>query len=78
MALYYFHLCDGPDSLIDPDGRDIDDPSLIPTLALREARAMVGQDALGGRIRLDQALEVRDEDGKLVHRLAFSDAVTVD
>lgn len=77
MALYYFHLCDGCDTLIDPDGRELGEPDLIAGAALKEARAMISQDALGGRIVLHQFIEVRDAGGKLVHKLSFRDAVTV-
>ena len=77
VALYFFHLCDGHDVLMDPEGREIAEPSLIDQFALKEARAMISQDALGGRIRLDQYIEVRDEVGKLIHQLSFVDAVTI-
>lgn len=76
LALYFFHLCDGGDTLIDPDGRNIADPAQIPDIALREARAMISQDALEGRIVLDQYIEVRDGDGRLIHSISFRDAVT--
>ena len=77
MALYFFHLCDGRDTLIDPDGREVSDRSTIGDIALKEARAMISQDALGGRISLDQFIEVRDGVGKLIHKMAFRDAVSV-
>ena len=77
MAQYFFHLCDGREVIIDPEGKDIADPGLIGTNALREARAMIAQDALAGRINLNQYIEVRDESGKLVHQLSFRDAVTI-
>lgn len=77
MALYFFHLSDGHQALIDPEGRELEDPSMIGGLALKEARAMISQDALGGRIMLNQFIEVRDKDGKLVHQLCFRDAVTI-
>jgi len=76
LGVYFFHLCDGSDTLIDPDGREVDDISTISGLALKEARAMISQDALGGRIFLDQFIEVRDDASKLVHKLSFRDAVT--
>ena len=63
--------------MIDPEGRELADPSEIPHLALREARAMIGQDAIIGRINLAQYIEVRDARGKLIHQLAFRDAVTI-
>jgi hypothetical protein len=78
MSLYFFHLCDGGDILLDPEGREIADASLIADLALKEARAMISQDALGGRIVFHQFVEVRDESGELIHRLPFRDAVTID
>ena len=77
MALYYFHLTDGHQALIDPEGRELAEPSEIPHQALREARAMIAQDAIVGRINLAQYIEVRDAHGKLIHQLAFRDAVTI-
>lgn len=77
LALYYFHLTDGHQTLIDPEGRQVPDSAQIHELALEEARAMIAQDALGGRIILNQFIEVRDEKGKLVHQLSFRDAVTI-
>jgi len=38
VALYFFHLCDGRDTLIDPDGRMVDDLAGIGDAALKEAR----------------------------------------
>jgi hypothetical protein len=78
VALYFFHLCDGHEVVIDPEGREIDDRSRIAEFALKEARAIVSQDALGGRIKLEQRIEVRNDAGKLVLQLSFRDAVTVD
>ena len=77
MAQYFFHLCDGHEVIIDPEGKGIADPSLIGADALKEARAMIAQDALAGRINLNQYIEVRDETGKLLHQLSFRDAVTI-
>ena len=76
MALYYFHLTDGHQTLIDPEGRNVDPPQ-IHLLALEEARAMIAQDVLGGRIQLNQFIEVRDANAKLVHQLSFRDAITI-
>ena len=76
MALYFFHLCDGKDVLLDPDGREIDDDWVART-AMAEARAMIAADVLDGHVHLDQEIEVRDAHGKVVHRLCFEDAVKV-
>jgi hypothetical protein len=77
LALYFFHLCDGRDTLIDPDGREVSDAATLCDIAIKEARAMISQDALGGKITLNQFIEVRDEAGKLIHQTAFRDAVSV-
>lgn len=77
MSLYFFHLCDGHDTLIDPDGREVVDVATLSDIAIKEARAMISQDALGGKISLDQFIEVRDQAGKLIHQTAFRDAVSV-
>ena len=77
MSLYFFHLCDGNDTLIDPDGREVVDVATLSDIAIKEARAMISQDALGGKISLDQFIEVRDQAGKLIHQTAFRDAVSV-
>ena len=77
MACYFFHLCDGHDVLMDPDGREIEDPAKIAAIALKECRWCISQDALDGRIDLGQSIEVRDSDGELVHMLRFQDAVLI-
>ena len=77
MARYYFHLRDGQDVLLDPEGREIGDISQIPALALKDARSMISQDALAGKIRLDQSIDVLDMSGKVVHHLPFRDAISI-
>lgn len=77
MARFFFHLSDGTDVMIDAEGQEIADSAQIGIHALKEARAMISQEALGGRINLNQYSQVRDEAGKLVHQLAFRDAVTI-
>jgi hypothetical protein len=77
MALFYFHLCDGTDVLLDPEGRDIPELDQIPAIALREARAIMSHEVLQGSLSLAQAIEVGDESDAVVHRLEFRDALTV-
>jgi hypothetical protein len=76
VARYFFHLCDACDALRDPDGRQISRPADIAAIALKEARWCISQDVLEGRIDLGQWIEVHDAAGKIVHRLAFGDAVS--
>jgi hypothetical protein len=74
--MYFFHLRNGVDVLLDPDGRQIERNS-IAAAALAEARAIVAADAGSGTIDLDQKIEVQDSNGKIVHRIEFEDAVRV-
>lgn len=75
MALYYFHLRDGHDILLDPDGRDVLDPGHLPAMVLRDARSVLSGDALEGRIMLDRRIDVQDERGAIVYTLHFADAI---
>lgn len=77
VARYFFHLRDGSERLLDPQGVAIDDPGRIAEVALKEARTLILQEALQGAINLDQRLEVEDAKGSLVHSLRFSDAVHI-
>ena len=77
MARDYFHLRDGEDILLDPEGRELNHPGAIEQMALNEARAIIGDDARGGTIGLNQRIDVETEAGELVHRLRFADAVVI-
>lgn len=77
MQNYLFHLRDGSDVLIDPDGRELPSLDAVGAAALYEARAIISADALGGKINLAQQIEVEDESGLIVHRLDLRDAVSI-
>ena len=77
MALFFFHLRDGVDRLLDPDGRDLPDIQAVKQSSLREARGLISHEALCGQINMAQAIEVEDDVGVVVHRLAFHNAVTI-
>jgi hypothetical protein len=76
VARYFFHLCNGGDDLMDPDGREIGNRADVAAVALKEARSCISQDVLEGRIDLHQWIEVHNAAGKIIHRLAFGDAVS--
>ena len=77
MPFYYFHLRDGQDILLDPDGRELANLDQAMTVALREARELIAHDARDGHIRLDLRLDLENGDGRIVHSLAFADAVRI-
>lgn len=78
MALYFLHLRDGTDILLDPEGRDLDGPAAIAGAALVTARSMISHDALSGAIKLGYRIDVEDTSGKVVHSLEFRDAILLD
>jgi hypothetical protein len=77
MPLYFFHLRNHDERLLDPAGKMIDRTEEIPAVTLREARAIIAHDALSGIIDFDQRIEVEDKARNLVHVLRFADAVSV-
>jgi hypothetical protein len=74
---YYFHLRDGTDVLLDPDGRLLPSLAAVAGAALLEARAIISAEAKGGKISLDQSIDVEDEAGEVVHTITFADAVQI-
>ena len=53
MSVYFFHLRDGIDILLDPEGRQLNGPDAIPEAALADARSIIGHDSVNGRIMLN-------------------------
>jgi hypothetical protein len=77
MPHYFFHLRDGEDVLLDTDGREFADIEAVAKAALVEARAIIAEEARGGRILLDKYIDVESASGAVVHRLSFADAVEI-
>ena len=77
MPLYFFHLRDGDDTLIDEEGVELAGIDEVKAAALRQARDIISHEARLGRIDLGQRVDVVDEAGAVIHSLEFSDAVDV-
>ena len=77
MTVYFFHLRDDRDLLIDAEGRDLADIAAIADEALREARALISAEVLEGRLDLSQRFEIVDAAHALVHQLVFADAIEI-
>jgi hypothetical protein len=73
---YYLHLIDSTDVLLDPEGIDMP-AKAVDRAALNAARDCMCGDVKDGTLDLRYSIEVQDEHGTLVRRLAFSDAVNV-
>ena len=76
MPLYFFHLREGNDILLDPEGAEMT-PSDIATKALWQARDCMAADLKGGCVDLRYHIDVHDESGAKVHSIAFADAVQI-
>lgn len=76
MPRYFLHLVDSNDVLLDPDGIDMP-ADAVAQAAMKAARDCICGDVRDGTLDLRFTIEVQDENGALVHRLPFSDAVKV-
>ena len=77
MNLYFFHLRNGEDVLLDGEGRQLPGLLAVAAAALYEARSILSADVLDGTIDLEQRIEVVDEAGATVHTLQFREALTI-
>lgn len=76
MPLFFFHLRDGVDQVIDPDGMNLPFEK-IESVALLQARDCMAGDVKSGCLDLTYRIDVQDADGGIVFTLAFADAVTI-
>lgn len=77
MPLYFFHLRDGTDTLIDAEGIDLMGVEAARASALSQARDILSHDVLKGSVNLAQRIDVFDEADTLVCSLKFEDAVQI-
>ncbi len=76
MPLYFFHLKDGIDVVLDPEGLQMP-AEAVPGAALFQARDCMAGDIRTGRLDLRFRIDVHDEAGEIVHSLPFGDALEV-
>ena len=74
MAIYFFHLRDHTEELLDPDGIELDSVDAIKFEALRAARDTLSQEIKTGVVDLRYRIDVEDIDGRVVHSLPLRDA----
>ena len=77
MALYFFHLCDGSDRLLDVEGQELPDLDAAKAFALLCARDTLSHDIREGRLNLRVRLDVADTAGAIVHTLPLEEAFKV-
>lgn len=77
MPLYFFHLRHQFEEIIDPEGQDLGGIDAARNLALDAARDTLSADMKKGIIDLRFRIDVEDEQGTLLHSIAFKDAFEV-
>jgi hypothetical protein len=77
VSIYFFHLIEGEDLLLDPEGTELADHAAVARAALCSARSIMSSEVSAGRLPLDMRIEVENGDGALIHRLPFADAIDI-
>ena len=74
MARYFFHLRDGEDILLDPEGIELADIEAVQKKALESARDTLSHDMKDGVLDLKYRIDVEDAGGTVVYSLHLRDA----
>jgi hypothetical protein len=77
MARYFFHLRDGSDQLLDPEGRELADLETAKHIALACARDTLSQEIKEGRLDLRYRIDLEDSSSTILHSLPLSEAFEV-
>jgi CheY-specific phosphatase CheX len=77
MTRYFFHLRDQAGFLQDEEGRELDGLAQVHDAALKEARAIIAEDAKQGHIHLGARIDVTSPAGDLVLSMSFEEAVEI-
>ena len=76
MSKYFFHLRNGVDLLIDPEGLEMPEEAIVGA-ALMQARDCIAGDVHRGLLDLHYHIDVHAQEGELVHSLSFADALEI-
>ena len=77
MPRFFLSLRDG-EFLPDLEGQEFADIEAARTAALSGAREMMAEDIKQGILRLNESVEITDDEGVLRAKLMFRDAVSID
>ncbi|HWH21897.1 MAG TPA: hypothetical protein VNT25_01210 [Allosphingosinicella sp.] len=77
MALYFFHLRDGVDVALDPDGIELPSLDAARKKALEAARDSLSHDIKAGRMDVGLRIDVENGDGRVLHSQPFREAFEI-
>ena len=77
MAIYFMHLRDSVDELLDPDGREFATLEALKKAVLFSARDLMAGDIRGGIIDFRYRIDAEDSNGNIVYTLPFKHALSI-
>lgn len=77
MPHYFLHLRDGTSEVLDRNGQDFDTIVALQEHMRRAARDIMAEGVHEGRLDLRYRLEAENDDGEVLERLEFRDALTI-
>lgn len=77
MPLFYLHLRDGCDELLDAEGQDFPDMDGLRRAVMVTVRDIMSADVRDGVIDFRFRLDAENENGSVVYSLPFQHAVSI-
>jgi hypothetical protein len=77
VAVYFMHLRNGTDELLDPEGKDFASIALLKSAVLAGARDLMAGDIKHGIVDLRYRIDAEDADGAIVYSLDFAHALNI-
>jgi hypothetical protein len=77
VALYYLHLRDSIDELLDPDGQQFANVDALKKAVMFTARDLIAGDVRNGVVDFRYRIDAEDENGKLIYSLPFKHALNI-
>lgn len=78
MPKYYFHIRDGQDLALDPEGAEFETLEAARKEAANSARELLAQRLLRGDVIDGQAFELTTEDGDIADIFRFKDVMRLE
>ncbi|TWF47801.1 DUF6894 family protein [Neorhizobium alkalisoli] len=78
MPKYYFHIRDGQNLTLDPEGAEFENLEAARTEAINSARELLSHRILRGDVVDGQAFELTGEDGAVADVVRFKDVMRIE
>jgi len=78
MPRYFFHIKRDGEVLIDREGVELSDVDAASRVAVLDARTLMSEDILAGRLTIGSIFLIANDQGKIVFEFPFVHAIDVD